>query len=168
MIIGSIVSENQYNKVSFLEANDFTNYSEKPYRDYYKLIQQSNRKPDVLLSLIQESKNRDIQLIDELLIMSAYHNLRSYALWLVESRFKSTLSGLLVNLSLDSKNVLEANLLGELNSSVLKEDIFIIGDNLLDYLGHQASGNTKRRINSYLDWRNKRIETTKTTINESS
>ena len=84
MIIGSIVGENQYNKVSFLEAEDFTNYPEKPYRDYYKLISQSKRKPDVFLSLVQECKNRDIQLMDEVLVLSAYHNLRSYALWLVE------------------------------------------------------------------------------------
>ena len=165
MIIGSIVGENQYNKVSFLEAEDFNNFSGKPYREYYKLIEQSKRKPDVFLSLVQECKNRDVQLMDEVLVLSAYHNLHNYALWLLESRFKSTLSVLLVNLSLCTKNALESNLLNELNSSILIEDIFVIGDNLLDYLGHQASDNTKQRINSYLSWRNKRIEKTKKVIN---
>ena len=114
MIIGSIVGENQYNKVSFLEAEDFTNYPDKPYRDYYKLIKKSKKKTRCFFELVQECKNRDIQLMDEVLVLSAYHNLRSYALWLVESRFKSTLSALLVNLSLNTKNALESNLLGEL------------------------------------------------------
>ena len=103
--------------------------------------------------------------MNEVLIMSAYHNLHSYALYLLEIRFKSTLSSLLVNLSLNSKNVLESNLLDEANSSIINEDIFVLGDNLLDYLGHQANDNTTSRIKSYLKWRNKRIELTKQIIN---
>jgi hypothetical protein len=164
MIIGSIVGENQYKKVSFLEAEDFTNYPDKPYRDYYKLIQKSECKPDVFLSLLQQCKNRNIQLMDEVLVLSAYHNLHKYALYLLEIRFKSTLSSLLVNLSLDSKNVLESSLLDEINSGIIKEDIFVVGDNILDYLGRQASSNTTNRINSYISWRNKRIKLTKTII----
>ena len=166
MIIGSIVGENQYKKVSFLEAEDFNNYPDKPYRDYYKLIHKSECKPDVFLSLLQQCKNRDIQLMNEVLVLSAYHNLRGYALWLVESRFKNVLSTLLVKLSLSSKNVLESNLLNELNSSIIDEDIFVLGDSVLEYLGHQASNNTTNRINSYISWRNKRIEITKQNINK--
>lgn len=161
LIIGSVVSENKYKEVSFLEPEDFTNYPQKPYRDYYKLIQESNRKPDVFLSLVQTCKNRDVQLMDEVLVLSAYHNLFKYALHLLEQRFKNTLSSLLVNLSLNTNNTLESNLLDEQNLLILNEDIFVIGDNLLEYLGHQASNNTTKRISDYLKWRNKRIENVK-------
>ena len=158
LILGSIVSENKFKEVSFLESKDFNNYQDKPYRKYFEIIEDSKNKPDVYYSLIKGCKKSKLNVINEVLILSAYHNLFKYALELLEHRFKSTLSGLLVNLSLNTKNVLESNLLDEANSLILKEDIFKLGDNLLEYLGHQASDNTKSRINDYLSWRNKRIE----------
>ncbi|MFY0655054.1 MAG: hypothetical protein JXQ96_23700 [Cyclobacteriaceae bacterium] len=161
LILGSIVSENKYKEVSFLESNDFNNYEGKPYKKYFEIIEGSNNKPDVYYSLIKECKKQNIEVIEEVLVLSAYHNLFNYSIELIEMRFKSTLSSLLVNLSLGSKNVLESNLLDEANLLILKEDIFILGDNLLEYLGHQASNNTTRRINDYLTWRNKRIENVK-------
>jgi len=164
LILGSIVSENKYKEVSFLEANDFNNYEGKPYKKYFEIIEGSKNKPDVYYSLIKGCKKQNIELIEEVLVLSAYHNLFNYSIELIENRFKSVLSILLVNLSLSTKNVLESELLNESNNLIVKEDIFILGDNLLEYLGHQASDNTTNRIQSYLDWRNKRIESTKQVI----
>jgi hypothetical protein len=161
LILGSIVSENQYNKVSFLEANDFNNYESKPYKKYFEIIEGTENKPDVYYNLIKTCKKLNIEVIDEVLILSAYHNLLNYSIELLETRFKSTLSSLLVNLSLNTKNVLESDILNESNSLIISEDIFILGDNILEYIGHQASDNTTKRINDYLSWRDKRIEKVK-------
>jgi len=166
MVLGSIVSENQFNKVSFLEAEDFNNYPDKPYRNYFKLVKESGGKPDALVSLIKICKEKGIKFMDDLSYLSAYHNLSRYALFMLETRFKNTLSSLLVDLSLSTNNALESDILNEVNSSIIKEDIFVLGDNILDYLGHQGSDITVSRIKSYLDWRNNRIETTKKIINE--
>ena len=167
MIIGSCFGEDQYRQISFLEANDFTNYPEKPFREFWKLLE-INKAYDLTLMKVL-SKCQDQHLKNLLMLncdVVAAANLHRYALCLLETRFKALLITLLVNLSNDSKNALEVELLSHCQVAVIKEDLFDLSDNLIEYLGSQASEGTKRRINDFLKYRDRRVNEAKKVINE--
>jgi hypothetical protein len=156
MLIASVYSEDTYKEVSFLEPKDFTNLS---YTFFWELLQK--HEGDVIKALNSLDIKANKQLSKEIFTYSNLLGCNNYiriALMLVENRFKSLLSVLLSDLSINSKNALEVNLLNECISAITKHDIFQLSDGLLEYLGHQASDHTKKRITDYLQYMDKRIE----------
>jgi len=167
ILIGCCFGEDQYKKVSFLEAEDFTNYPGKPYREYFKLIKKTRSTSNVFLEALVKCEDKELRslLAEEANVLGVNAPDR-YALKLLEIRFQTLFADLLVKLSNSTKNGVERELLNEVIMSLPDVDIFDLSDSLIEYLGLQASDHTKSRINKYLDYRNKRIQTAKKIINE--
>ena len=169
IIIGSIFGEDQYRKVSFLEPDDFSNYPSKPYREYFKLIKEVDADEECLVEALSKCKDMNLKLM-----MFTYstslgaNNPERYAVKLVEIRFKRVFALLVHNLSLSTKKDSERALLNEASLMVNDADVFELSDYLLEYLGHHATDYTIGRINSFLSYRNKRLDTVKKVINEIS
>ena len=167
IIIGCCFGEDQYKRVSFLEAKDFTNYPGKPYREYFKLMEETGAKADVFLTALATCKNKSLRsLLGEQSNVLGVNHPERYGLRLLEVRFKTLFVNLLVQLSNDTKSPVERQLLHDALLSIDDVDIFDLSDHLLEYLGLQATEQTKSRIGSYLDYRNKRIAEAKKVINE--
>lgn len=166
LIISSVFGEDNYRKVSFLEPNDFKDYPTKPFRSLWKLIDEHKAYDLTVLTILAKSKNEDLKqfMLGQCDIVTATH-IQRYALILLENRFKTLFLTLLVKLSNDVLNVLERQLLGEIQSEVLKQDIFELTDNVIDYLGSQGSDTTKNRINDFISYRDKRANEAKRIIN---
>ena len=169
LIIGSCFGEDQYRKVSFLEPEDFTNYPDKPYREYFKVLKKANADSQCLAECIVKAKDKRLR---ELLV-SEIHSLGAntpdrLGLKLLEVRFKILFADLLNGLAIHSKKNAERELLGEALMTLVKEDtdIFDISDHILEYLGVHASDFTQSRINSFLSYRDKRVHNAKKVINE--
>lgn len=166
IIIGSCFGEDQYKKVSFLEPEDFNNYPDKPYREYFKILKETKAESMCLVEALSKCKDRSIQMMmgQHVSVLGA-NCIDRYALKLLEMRFKRLLSKLLYDLSIYTKKDAERDLLNEAVMSVIKSDVFVLSDSLIEYLGAHGSDYTKRRINSFLEYRNRRIETAKKVIN---
>ncbi len=159
MIIGSCVGEDQYKKVSFLEANDF---EESLYRAYFLKIIESGGNEDILLNCLKNSTNKEVVfLIATQSFPVACIRLTQFALLLVERRFRRLLGILLMELAERSENTTEVSILVEATAEIDNQDIFTLSDNLLAYLGEQASEVTKKRINDYLKYQAIRVKAVK-------
>lgn len=166
-IINSVFGEDQYRKVSFLESEDFTNYPGYPYREYFRLIKQTKANKLTLMECIIQCKNKELRgLLSDQSNVLGYTYPENYGLKLLEIRFQTLFANLLVQLSNSTTNTVERDLLNKAIVSLPDVDIFDLSDHLLEYLGLQASGLTKGRINSFLEYRNKRIKNAKQVINE--
>lgn len=157
-ILNCCFTTDAYNEVSFLEHTDFKNYPEHRFRDYYKLLEDC--KGDELMMVEAFRKNRVLatEILSKVHVVSAV-NLKKYALKLLEYRFEDTLRITLTDLKTD--NLAEKSLIQEAIKLIGFEDIFALGDGLLSYLGNLAGEDTINRLNSYINWRDKRINTIK-------
>lgn len=165
-IIGSVFGEDQYRKVSFLEANDFKNYQGRPYRLFWQMVQDNKSYNLTLIRIIVKTKNEELN--DVLRIagnLVCFNNVENLGLLLIEARFKTLLSGLLGKLSFESKNRLEAEILGECQIAVSNQDVFDLSDNLIEYIGAHASKTTTKRINDFIAYRDRRANEAKQVIN---
>lgn len=166
IIIGCCFGEDQYRKLSFLEAEDFTNYPGKPYREFFRLIKKTGSTTNVFLEALAKCKNIEVRrLLGEEANVLGYNAPDRYGLKLLEVRFQTLLADLLVKISSTTKNVLERDLLNKLLLSIPNVDIFDLSDSIIDYLGHQMSPYTKNRIESFILYRNNRIQKAKEVIN---
>ena len=168
-IIGSCFGEDQFKKVSFLEPDDFTNYPQKPYREYFKLLKKTNAEQDCLIECLQHCEDKGIyNLLCEQTNLLGLNNIDRFALKLLEMRFKALLMDLLTKLSMTSKKSVERELLREACLTLVKPetDVFELSDNLQEYIGVHISDHTKNRLDSFLTYRDKRVEKAKQTINE--
>ena len=169
MIIGSCFGEDQYKKVSFLEPEDFTNYPNKPYKEYFKLLKKTNAESNHLIECLSNcnDKNVYILLCQQTNLLGA-NNVDRLAMKLLEIRFKTLLMDLLTNLSFDTQKTVERELLNEACLTLVKydTDVFDLSDNIIEYIGVHISPHTEKRVNSFLAYRNKRVETAKKIINE--
>jgi hypothetical protein len=165
IIIGCCFGEDQYKKVSFLEANDFTNYPGKPYREYFKLMEETGAKSDVFLKALSSCKNKELRSLlgEQAHVLGVCHPER-YGLSLLTARFKTLFANLLVQLSNSTKNTVERELLNKAILSIDDVDVIDLSDGIMEYLGVQGSGNTKRRVTSFLEYRDKRINKAKKVI----
>lgn len=167
IIIGGCFGEDQYRKVSFLEPDDFTNYPQKPYKEYFKLLKKSKANQDCLIESLKLCEDKSIyMLLCQQTNLLGANCIERYGLKLLETRFKALFINLLVKLSNESKNAVEVELLNESNMMVIRSDIFELTDYILEYLGAHASDYTKNRIKSFLSYRDKRVEQAKQIINE--
>lgn len=167
IIIGTCFGEDQYKKVSFLEPEDFDNFPSKPYRDYFKLLKDTGADELCLVNALSICKDKNLKLMLGQYVSSLGVNcIDRYAVKLLEIRFQTLLASLLYDLSIQTKKDAERDLLNEASLLIVSSDIFDLSDYLIEYLGAHASDYTKRRINNFLDYRNKRIATAKKVINE--
>ena len=167
MIIGSCFGEDQYYKVSFLEPEDFTDYPNHPYREYFTLLKKVKADRMCLIQALSVCKNENMKMMMGRYVTAMGVNcIDRYALKLLEIRFKTLLASLLSDLYMHSKKDVERDLLNEASLQIIDTDIFDLSDYLLEYFGAHASEYTKRRINSFLTYRNKRIDTAKQIIDE--
>ena len=169
LIIGCCFGEDQYKRVSFLEPSDFSNYPNKPYRDFFKLMKKANTENNVLSECIVKCEDDTLKaLIMEQTTSLGMNYPERIAILLLEIRFKTLLSDLLVKLLDNAENPSERELLKEswhtLNNT--NTDVFDLSDHLLEYMGNLASDFTKDRINAFIEYRNKRGYNAKKVINE--
>ena len=167
IIISTCFGEDQYKKVSFLEPEDFTNYPSKPYKEYFKLLKEVDANELCLVEALSKCKNNNLKLM-----MFQYstslgaNNIDRYAVKLLEIRFKTLLASLVNHLAIHTNKDAERDLLNEASLLIIDSDVFDLSDYLLEYLGAHASNYTKGRINDFLSYRNRRLETVKKVINE--
>ena len=168
IIIGSCFGEDQYKKVSFLEPEDFTNYPNKPFREYFKLLKKTKAESNYLVECLSVCNDKNVYLIlcQQNNLLGA-NNIDRFAIKLLEVRFKTLLIDLLTKLSYNSKNALEAELLNASLMSIPRVDIFDLSDNIIEYLGVHIAANTRNRIESFIKYRNDRVQKAKEVINES-
>jgi len=166
LIIGSCFGEDKYKMVSFLEPYDFTNYPGKPYRYFFEILKKANAESLCLVECISKTKHEGLRdlLVSQIHSLGANHP-DMLGLKLLEGRFKTLLSSLLIQLSINSKKTVETELLNEATMLVIRKDVFELSDHLLEYLGVHASQTTVSRIVAFLDYRNKRVANAKKVIN---
>ena len=165
LIIGCCILEDNFKKVSFLEPNDFNNHIDKPYRDFFKLIKSTGAKKNIFIEVLSKSESKRFRsLLNESFHMTASNNPVELGVMLLGFRFKRVLADLLSNLSANSKNALERDLLNRVSMKINTIDIFDLADNIIEYLGVHASESTKSRINSYIQYRDSRVKEAKEVI----
>ena len=167
IIIGSCFGEDQFKKVSFLEPEDFNNYPAKPYKEYFKLLKEVDANELCLVEALSKCNNKNLKLMMfEYSTSLGANNPDRYAVKLLEIRFKTLLASLLSHLSIHTNKDAERDLLNEASLLIIDSDVFDLSDYLIEYLGAHASNYTKSRINDFLGYRNRRLETVKKVINE--
>ena len=163
MLISGVFNESRYNEVSFIDFSDFEN---KDYRYFWQLIKSHNGDVIKAISTLELAKRKDLALrVFDYSTLQSCNNLQKIALNIVELRFKRLLTDLLINLSNDTKNPLESNLLLECENGIHNHDIFNLMDGLLEYLGHQVNEYTVKRITDYLKYVDSRVEKIKSVCN---
>jgi len=161
-IIGACYGESQYQRVAFLEPKDFTVIA---YSRYFQLIQANKGNMPEVFEMLRDADETIKSEVFILTTLSGANQIENFALKLLEMRFKRLLIVLLGDLSIKTKNSLERDLLIECQSSVLQSDIFDLSDNMLEYIGIQASEYTKCRIGDFLKYRDERSLKAKEIIN---
>ena len=165
LVIGCCILEDNFKKVSFLEPNDFNNHIDKPYRDFFKLIKSTGAKKNIFIEVLSKPESKRFRsLLNESFHMTASNNPIELGVMLLGFRFKKVLADLLSNLSANSKNSLERDLLSRVSMKINTIDIFDLADNIIEYLGVHASESTKSRINSYIQYRDSRVKEAKEVI----
>lgn len=81
---------------------------------------------------------------------------------IMENRFKLVFAKLLDKLVIATDSDIERSLIEEYQLE-LGQDVFVLGDSFLEYLGHHASSYTKSRVQDYLNWRDGRVQQIKQT-----
>lgn len=166
-ILACCLHEDKYKEVSFLEAKDFTDYPDAPCKSAWAIIAKNKGKDIYTLDAMKEvPENVKYWMYSLEFSVVGYMKHRNFSLYLLETRFKRLLADLLSQLSVNTKNALERELLNESLLAVTRQDIFDLSDNLLEYLGHHASDNTKGRISAFLNYRDKRANEAKSVFNE--
>lgn len=163
MIVESVYSEERFEQVSFLDEKDFTNLT---YGFYWGLI--SKFKGDVITALgtLEIEGRKDLCMaVYNFSTLSGCNNLERIATEVVEMRFKRLLIHLLTDLSKETKNRLESEMLNECILAVPNNDVFELSYGILEYIGHQASALTKKRITDYLKYVDGRCDKIKNVIN---
>ena len=155
MIIATIINDQQYQRVSFLESADFDNYADYRFREYYQVVKENNGDAIKLYEHFFLKLSLE-WLSNEVFYPLAHFNLENLAIYLVEQRFKKVFSRLLNDLVAVSSSDIEIRMIEEFQLEINREDIFILGDSFLEYLGHHASDHTKNRMEAYLKWRDNR------------
>lgn len=155
-IISSCYSEEMYNDCKFLEPKDFQN---KNLRTLWEMLQLNNGDTvKVINSIKADTRQAIINEVQTCSMGAAHTRLSQMALCLVEKRFKRLFNTTLNDLFARSESNVEKSLIQECIKSVDSEDIFILSDHSLDYIGDHATTYTKQRLSAFLDYRNKRIE----------
>lgn len=157
-IMAIILNEGQYDRISFLEADDFNNYSGFNFRDCFKLIE--DLKGDIVSIHIKMIKSplKSIYVMQQEPINSVVLcNLEKFSIYLIEIRFKKVFSILLDDLILNSKSDIEKSMIEEYQLEITRTDIFVLTDSFLEYLGHHSSDYTKIRVDAFLKWREKKV-----------
>ena len=164
-ILAIAINENQYDRISFLEPNDFNNYTGFQFRDCYKTIQElKGDARSIYLRLLKSPLESIFELQNQLTNAVVFCNLEKLAVYLVEIRFRKVFSVLLDDLVMHSDSDIEMSMIQEYQLEIVDADIFVLTDHFLEYLGHHSSDYTKTRMEAYLKWRDGRIETIKTKI----
>jgi len=164
-IMSIILNEGQYDRISFLEAEDFNNYSGFNFKDCFKLIEELKGNVMSIHIKIIKSPLKSIYMMQQEPINSVVLcNLEKFAIYLIEIRFKKVFSILLNDLILNSKSDIEKSMIEEYQLEITRTDIFVLTDSFLEYLGHHSSDYTKSRVNAFLNWRDRRVMKIKSKI----
>ena len=149
------INEGQYKRISFLEPNDFTDLYSKGL--YMTIEQRSGDVMSTYLYLTLNSLESFLWLQSQIINPVTYSNLERVAMMIMENRFKLVFAKLLDKLVIATDSDIERSLIEEYQLE-LSQDVFVLGDSFLEYLGHHASSYTKLRVNDYINWRDGRVE----------
>ena len=162
MIIGSCIGEDQFKLIQFLEPNDFP---DSQCRELFRLIIECKTEDNILAALLSKTEDEKLQKTYLAIThLSAGRRLQGFALKLLERRFERLLSILLSELSIRSESEVEGKLLNDVIAEIRDADIFVLVDGIEEYLGSQASNQTKRRIKDFKRYMDQRINETKMNI----
>lgn len=154
------INEGQYKRISFLDADDFTDSYSK---GLYMTIEQ--RSGDVMSTYLHLTLNRlesFLWLQSQIINPVTFYNLERVGMMIMENRFKLVFAKLLDKLVIATNSDIERSLIKEYQLE-LGQDVFVLGDSFLEYLGHHASSYTKSRVQDYLNWRDGRVQQIKQT-----
>lgn len=163
-VISTVFHEERYNEAAFLEPSDFEC---KDCDFLWSIIQKF--KGDTVKMLASMDKQTRIKYLD--VVQSAFlgvgiENVSYMGLYILERKFKTLFKSLLNQLITKSSRDVEKTLLSEIVKSVDSQDIFDVSDHAIDYLGAHATDSTRKRINDFLNYRQKRIDKIKTMQDE--
>ena len=157
-IMAIILNAGQYDRISFLEAEDFNNYSGFNFRDCFKLVEElKGNVMSIHIKMIQSPLKSIYVMQQEPINSVVLCNLEKFAIYLIEIRFKKVFSILLDDLILNSKSDIEKSMIEEYQLEITRTDIFVLTDSFLEYLGHHSSDYTKSRVEAFLKWREKKV-----------
>ncbi len=163
MIISTVINEQQYKRISFLDVADFEDYPGYEFRKYYKAVVFHKGNPIELYRHFLNDPNLD-WMQTECFYPIAFFNLEKLSIYLVENRFRKVFSVLLDDLVMKSGNDIEMSMVQEYQLEITRTDIFLLSDSFMEYLGHHASDYTKSRVEAYLKWRDGRAKEIKNCI----
>jgi hypothetical protein len=151
-IIAGSVAEGKFERVSFLEPSDF-DFIHEPI---WKVI--LDAKGD-LITVYKNSKTEYFKIY----LAADYTYIERYALFLLETRFKTLLIALLMDIAQKSKDATEGliltNTIKEINEG--EKDVFELIDNVPEYLKPFVSSNAYDRVMKMQEYVNKRGEKVK-------
>jgi len=163
LLLGGVFSEDQYDKVSFIEPKDF---KKQLHSFFWSCLQANNGNVLKAIAELEFNERKDLShSMTTYSTLLSTNNIENIALNMLEIRFKTLLSSLLGNLSKDCQSSLEMNLINEYKEAIKEHDIFILNDGILEYFGYQVSDYTKQRITDYLKWVDMRCKKAKEVIN---
>jgi hypothetical protein len=157
------INEGQYSRISFLSSSDFVHDS---YKALYTIAEErSGDAMGIYLHLVKSSLESFISLQTEPINATIYCNMERIAIKMVEERFRSVFAKLIDKLVIETDNDIERSLLEEYQLEIVKQDIFLLGDSVAEYLGRFASDYSISRIESYIGWRDNRVSQIKQVVN---
>tara|TARA_R110000803_G_scaffold207586_1_gene275612 strand:- start:155 stop:658 length:504 start_codon:yes stop_codon:yes gene_type:complete len=149
------INEGQFERISFLSSDDFTDSYSKSL--YTTIEERSGDVMSTYLHLTLNSLESFIWLQSQMINGTIFCNLERIAILILEKRFKKEFAKLLDKLVVATDSDIERSLIEEFQLE-LDQDVFVLGDSFLEYLGHHASSHTKSRVQDYLTWRDGRSE----------
>jgi len=156
LIIGNCLSEDQYNKCSFLVPDDFHDWADLPAQLIWAVMKKYKGR---YYDIIREPKIFEIKnSIWYYAHIGTYKDVTIMALRLSEIRFKELLADVIGKALGKTKSSSEGEILMDVFNEVNEEgsDIFRINEHILEYLDTFSSDETKNLINRYLDYVKKR------------
>jgi hypothetical protein len=152
------INDGQYDRISFLESIDFTDFYSKSL--YTTIEERSGDVMSTYLHLTLNSLESFIWLQSQPINPVTFCNMESIAILILQNRFKKEFAKLLDKLVVATDSDIERSLIEEFQLE-LDQDVFVLGDSFLEYLGHHASDHTKTRVSDYLSWRDGRVSRVK-------
>ena len=154
-IIATVLSQEEYKQVRFLEPKYFTDTMNQ--KIWQLILKFKGDTLEMVARLEATERHHWMNVVANGCLGTWSTNISQMGLKLVEMRFERFFIILITDLIGKSQSMVEKSLLSEIRQVVGDKDIFDLSDSALDYLGDHSSDMVKKRINDFIEYRNKRI-----------
>lgn len=153
-ILSGAFGENQYNRVNFLNPNDFTNSKDYPFRDMFQVVADANGN-------FKEMYKADKRIIEHLCcvgVLADYTCLERLGCLLIEANFRELFDRLIADILETTDNETEIGIILKSKEEVKDVDIFVIADDFPEYIKDFISDKNYQRLSLFKSFVSNRMK----------